>query len=85
MDLVLLFRRQGLVVEEGADGSAEVVGFGQVALGQTCQELPEILHRRVAERLEDGRALLRGDVGVRLRGERGKTGQHQGSSGQVFE
>ncbi|MNG16733.1 hypothetical protein D3C84_1006710 [compost metagenome] len=65
MDLVLLFGGKGLVVLEGTDCQAEVVGFGQVALGQAFQELPEIRYRYVIEGLEDGRALLRGDVGVR--------------------
>ncbi|MNN10249.1 hypothetical protein D3C81_1231670 [compost metagenome] len=85
MDFVLLLSAQGLVVEEGADGRAEVVGFAQIALGQAAEELPEVLHRSVVEGLEDGRALLRGDVGVRLAGERREAGQHQGSGSQVLE
>ncbi|MNJ40652.1 hypothetical protein D3C77_355520 [compost metagenome] len=63
----------------------EVVDFAQVALGQGTEELPEVLHRRVVERLEDRRALLRGDIGVRWGGERRKAGQHQGGGGQVLE
>ncbi|MNV68450.1 hypothetical protein D3C71_1613040 [compost metagenome] len=85
MDFVLLLSGQRLVAEEGTDGRAEVVGFGDIALGQGLQELAEILDRRIIERLEDDRALLRCDVGVGSTGERRKAGEHQGGRSQVLE
>ncbi|MNE85196.1 hypothetical protein D3C80_1821700 [compost metagenome] len=85
VDFVLLFRRQRLVVLEGTDGRAEVVRLGDVALGQAGQELAEIRDRGITERLEDDRALLRGDVGVGSKGERRQAGEYQGGRGQFFE
>ncbi|MNK84653.1 hypothetical protein D3C87_1045100 [compost metagenome] len=85
MDFVLLLGGQRLVVEEGADGRAEVVGLGDVALGQAPEELPEIRDRGITEGLEDDRALLRRDVGVGSGGERREAGEHQGGRGQVLE
>jgi hypothetical protein len=54
VDFVLLFSGQRLVVLEGADGRAEVGSFGQVALGDLSQELPEILDRCSGEGFDDG-------------------------------
>ncbi|MNP20121.1 hypothetical protein D3C76_1126820 [compost metagenome] len=85
IDLVLLLRGQCLVIEEGTDGRAKIVSLGDIALGQAFQELAEILYRGIAERLEDDRILLRGDVGLCSVGERGQAGDHQGSCGQVLE
>ncbi|MNY44331.1 hypothetical protein D3C86_1793520 [compost metagenome] len=85
MDFVLLLSGQRLVVEEGFDGRAEVVGFGDIAFGQAAKELPEVLDRGIAEGLENDRALLRCDVGVGSGGERRQAGDHQGGRGQVLE
>ncbi|MCY1361059.1 hypothetical protein D9M69_477120 [compost metagenome] len=85
MDFVLLPGGKRLVVEEGTDGRAEVVGLGDIALGQASQELPEILDRCITEGLEDDRVLLRGDVGVGSGGERRKAGEHEGGRSQVLE
>ncbi|MNK91035.1 hypothetical protein D3C87_1111110 [compost metagenome] len=85
MDFVLLLSAKRLVVEERTDGRAEVVGLGDIALGQASQELSEILDRCIAEGLEDDCALLRSDVGVGSGGERRKAGEHQGGRSQVLE
>ena len=85
MDFVLLFGGQALVVEKGADGRAQVGVLARFALGQAAEELTEVADRVVTEGLEDGRALLRGDIGLGGAGKRGQAGEHQGGRSQVLE
>ncbi|MNM60484.1 hypothetical protein D3C81_717630 [compost metagenome] len=85
MDFVLLFSRQLLVGQEGGDALVELVGLAEFAFRHTGQELAEILDRSVAEALENGRALLWGDVGIGRRGDRCQASEHQGGRSQFFQ
>lgn len=75
MNIVLLRCGKWFVIEKGTDGRAKIGSFNHISVGQTVQKLPEILYRRITERLEDDGALLCSDSGVCQTGERRETGQ----------
>nr|GFD29317.1 hypothetical protein [Tanacetum cinerariifolium] len=85
MDFVLLLGRQRFVVQEAVDGRRQGVGFSDIALGKTAEELPEVFDRCIVERRENGRALLGREVGRCRSSERRKADQNHCGRSQFFE